>query len=88
MKTYYMHVLTARGELRSSMYSAGTSAATPELAMQMPGDINVKRAQGEKLCIVERAQLPGYWTDSSGNQHQRLANPVVIKIETAEERWA
>ena len=70
---------------RDGMYSYGRAAATPELARLNKGHLH--RLEGERLAIYERRALPGTWTDSSGNQHQRYDDPVLVEVEEHPGQW-
>lgn len=79
-REYSQHVITASGELRSSMYSAGPSCESIELARELGGGIHYRTADGERLAIVRRDVLPGLWIDSGGQAHRRYDRPVVVEI--------
>lgn len=70
---------------RRGMYCHGAPAATPELARQCQG-LLIRRPK-DRLAIVESRRLPGYWTDSGGNQHERWSGPVTVEIESTPGEW-
>ena len=77
---YCQHVITRDGALRNSMYSAGPSCATIELARQLRGDIHCRPEYGERVAIVRRDQLPDTSTDSAGYMHRRYSEPIIVEL--------
>jgi hypothetical protein len=70
---------------RDGMYTCGERTATPELALQARG--NLQRREGDRLGVYCVTYLPGYWTDSSGNQHRRTDKPVLVQVEATPGEW-
>lgn len=79
--------LTVLGE--NGMYTYGERAATPELAKLAKGNLcrTPYKAATRRLAIEESHRLPGLWTDSAGNQHERWSDSIVVEVEPEPGIW-
>lgn len=70
---YYLGVIG-----RDGMYCSGERAATPELARIARGNLIPRK--NDRLGVYGVRRLPGFWSDSAGNRHERCSKPVLVEL--------